>query len=112
MRPFVYRTLLYVSRSHCGLDGAVELSGDVALEGAADLAARLAFCGAAFDVGAGAWAVTHADDRDGVDRAVQCAVGAAVESMTGDLSAAGRQWFGSGQGGDGGVAADAAGMGV
>src|SRR5829696_1225153 len=64
-----------------GVEGAVELAGDVALEAAPDLTAGFALGGAAGDVVLGRRAAPHAGHGDGVDRAVQGPVSAAVEPM-------------------------------
>src|SRR5436190_16626943 len=96
---------------HGGGEGAVELARDVALKAAFDLAHGLAFSGAAGDIGLGGGAVAHSDGGDGVDRAVEGAVAAAVEAVAHGLSAAGRDGAGAGEGGERGVGAAAAGMG-
>src|SRR4051794_28668965 len=67
----------------------VEAAGQVAHEAAADLAASLAFCGAAGDVGLGFGVVLHADHRDRVERIVGLAIAAAVEAMADCLAAGG-----------------------
>src|SRR4029450_6454274 len=48
-------------------EGGVDLSGDVALEAADDLAFAEAFGGASLDVGAGGLVVADADDGDDVE---------------------------------------------
>src|SRR5580693_8072395 len=69
-----------------GLEGVVDLAGDVALEAAHDLALGFAFGGAALDVGAGALAVAQAADGDEVKRSVGLAVAAVVEAVAGGLA--------------------------
>ena len=64
-----------------GAEGVVDLAGDVAFEAADDFALGLAFGGAAFDVGAGAFAVAHSGDGDQVQSAVGLAVAAVVEAV-------------------------------
>src|SRR6185436_14561808 len=92
-------TLLYLSsrrirsrrgRHRCS-EGSVELAADVALEAAADLASGLALGGAAGDVGLGSRAAPHADHGDGVQRAVERSVAAAVEPVAHGAAAAGLQ---------------------
>jgi hypothetical protein len=108
-------TLLYLSsgrgRHNGGGEGAVEFAGDVALEAASDLAGGLALGGAASDVGAGPGTATHSDHGDGVDRAVECAIAAAVEPVAYGSAAAGLQRAGAGQGGERGIVSAASGMG-
>src|SRR3954447_4860327 len=67
----------------------VEAAGEVAHQAAADLAAGLAFGGAALDVGLGLGVVLHADHGDRVERVVGLAVAAAVESVPNRLAAGG-----------------------
>ena len=75
------------------LGRCVDLSGDVSLEAADDLAFAEAFFGAAFDVGAGGFMASHADDGDDVEGAVRCAVAAAAEPVpAGGSAAAGGLW--------------------
>src|ERR671919_758087 len=94
-------TLLCLSRSTCWCHGSgevpVELAGDVALDAAANLPWGLSLGGASLDVGAGAGTAADPGQRDGVDGAVQCPVTAAVESMSDDSAAAGRDGAGAGQ---------------
>ena len=87
-----------------GVEGAVELAGDVALEAPLDLTAGLAFGCATGDVVLGRGTAPHAGDGDGVDSAVQGPVAAAVEPMSDCLAAAGLQWTGARQRGECGVA--------
>src|ERR1035438_10864113 len=61
-----------------GAEGVVDLAGDVAFETADDFALGLAFGGAAFDVGAGAFAVAHSGDGGQVQSAGGLAGAAAV----------------------------------
>ena len=108
-------TLLCLSRAHGRIhrpgELSVELAGDVALEAAADFRWGLSLGGAPGDVGAGAGAAAHPDQRDGVDGAVQRPVAAAVEPVPDGLAAAGRERAGAAQRGEGGFAAAAAGVG-
>src|SRR5580700_4826389 len=66
-------TLLCLSRTYGRIhrpgEVAVELAGDVSLEAAADFPGGLSLGGAPGDVGAGAGAAAHPDQRDGVDGA-------------------------------------------
>src|SRR4029450_11739320 len=72
-------------------EGGVDLSGDVAVEAADDLAFAEAFGGASLDVGAGGLVVADADDGDDIESAVGGSVAAAAESVpAGGSSAAGR----------------------
>lgn len=63
---------------------AVERSRDVSLQNASDLSAGPAFCSAPIDVGAGLGLAAHPGQRDGVERAVERAVRASVESVAAD----------------------------
>src|SRR6266516_7473897 len=76
-------TLLCLSRAHERFHRVgelpVELAGDVALESSADFPGGLSLGGAPGDVGAGAGAAAHPDQRDGVDSAVQRPVADPVE---------------------------------
>jgi hypothetical protein len=71
-----------------GVEGAVELAGDVALEAPLNLSAGFALGCATGDVVLGGGAAPDAGDGDGVDRAVQGPVAAAVEPMPNRLAAA------------------------
>src|SRR5690348_13724095 len=97
-------TLLCLSRVREGFHRSgelpVELAGDVALEAAADFPRGLSFGGAPGDVGAGARAAAHPDQRDGVDSAVERAVAAAVEPVPGGSAAAGRDRAGAAERGE------------
>src|SRR5207302_982705 len=64
-----------------GLDGVVDLAGDVAFEAAHDLSFRECFGSAACDVGSGVGVPTHADHGDHVEGAVGRAVSSGVEAM-------------------------------
>ena len=79
-----------VGEGGAGVEGAVELAGDVALEAALDLTAGLALGSASGDVLLGCRAAPHAGDGDRVDRAVQGSVAAAVEPVPDCPAAAGR----------------------
>src|SRR5690348_4966379 len=81
-------TLLCLS-SGVGVEGAVELAGDVALEDAADVAVGFAFGAAAGEVGMGAGAAAHPGERDGVQGVVEVPVAAAVEAVADGFAAAG-----------------------
>ena len=100
------RRLCAVAGCGGGLDASVEASGECAFEGAADVAVGLAFGGASGLVGAGFWVAAHPGDGDGVQGAVEVAVAAAVESVTGALAAAGFERRDAGQGGECGFVAD------
>jgi len=71
-----------------GLEGVVELAGDVALEAADDLGLGQAFGGAPGGVGAGAWVVAQASEDDHVEGVVGGAIAAAVEAVAVGPSAA------------------------
>lgn len=88
----------------------VELPGEGAFETAANIAVRLAF-GRALDlVGAGLGVTPHLSDRYGVQRPVQGTVAAAVEAVSGALSAARFQWGDTGEGGECGFVANPSGV--
>jgi hypothetical protein len=76
--------LCQVFRCWCGFRPGVETAvddvGEVAFEGAACFARRLAFGDFAGEVGAGWWMVAGLDDRDSVEGGVELAV-AAVEAV-------------------------------
>src|SRR5215207_1971672 len=73
-----------MSSGHRGVEAAVELPGDVALEAAADFGIGLAFCAAPGDVGPGSLTCAPASQEDVVQGAVEVAVAAAVEPVTND----------------------------
>ena len=75
--------LLFVKPS---FEGSVELTCDVALEAAPDLAVGLALGAASFDVGLGRWVVALTLDRYDVERAVEVSVAAPVEPVSGGES--------------------------
>jgi hypothetical protein len=86
----------------------VDLSGDVALQTADDLAFAEAFGGAPFDVVAGGLVGAHADDGGDVEGAVSGAVAATAESVaSGGPPAAGGLWRDAAELGEGGFVADA-----
>jgi hypothetical protein len=60
---------------------SVELAGDLALEASSDAASAESLSGAAGDVVAGAFIVSHPGAGDRVERAVELAVAAAVEPV-------------------------------
>jgi len=72
---------LVVEVGEVGLEGVVDLAGDVALEAAEDLSLGLAFGRASLRVGAGALAVAQAADGDEVECSVGLAVAAVVEAV-------------------------------
>ena len=77
---------MFVSSVDLGvLEKAVDLAGDVAFEAALGFSGGFAFGGSFGDVGLGVWAVAAAGDGDGVQRAVELAVAAAVEAVAGVL---------------------------
>src|SRR3954471_18789834 len=90
-----------------GVEGVVDLAGDVALEAADDFGLGLALAAAALGVGAGAGAVAQAADRDHVEGAVGVAVAAVVEPVAGRASAAGRDRAGAAERGKRGLAVEA-----
>ena len=59
----------------------MDLTGDVALQASDDLLLGLALAGAAFDVGAGLWAVAQTTDIDHVQASVGLAI--AIETRKG-----------------------------
>ena len=67
------------------LEEAVDLAGDVAFEAALGFSGGFALGGSFGDVGLGVWAVAAAGDGDGVQRAVELAVAAAVGAVAGVL---------------------------
>src|SRR4051812_42874211 len=81
-------------REQVGDHGVVELARDVALEAADDLGLGLAFGGAPRGVGARAFAVAQAADRDHVQRAVRVALAAVVDAVAGGASARDSDWAG------------------
>jgi hypothetical protein len=95
----------------CAGQVVVDLSGDVALEAADDLAFAESLGGAAFDVVAGGLVVAYADDGDDVEGAVGGSVAAAAESVTtAGASAAGGLGRDSTELGECGLALDALGV--
>ena len=68
------------------------------------------FGGAAFDVGAGALVVAHADQHDGVQGVVGCAVAAAVEAVAVGAPGGGRDRGGPGEVGERGFGVHALGV--
>jgi hypothetical protein len=76
-----------VVESGCGLDCSVEASGQRAFDRAPNVAVGLALGAAPDLVSTGLWVASHAGDGDGVQCSVQGAVAAAVESVSGVLTA-------------------------
>ena len=68
-----------------GVEGSVDLAGEVPLEDAADLFGRASFGASLLDVGAGFRIVCHSDDCGHVQGAVQASVSAAVEPVAGGV---------------------------
>jgi hypothetical protein len=97
-----------MSSGHRGVEAAVELPGDVALEATADFGIGLAFCAAPGDVGLGSLAGAPASQEDVVQGPVEVTVAAAVEPVTDDTAAAGRDRAGAGERGVCGIVAAAA----
>ena len=93
-----------------GFEDAEEVAGDVALQAALDLAGCLAFGGAAGGVGAGGGVMLEAGEHDGVQRAVELSVAAAVEPEADGLPRAGGDRGGAAEHREGGVAAQPAGV--
>ena len=77
-------------RGMCCGEGAVELSGDVALERPHDLLGGAAFSASPCDIGPGCGVGAHADDHHRGQRTVQAAVPTAVESVSHSVSRGGR----------------------
>ena len=92
------------------LEEAVDLAGDVAFEAALGFSGGFAFGGSFGDVGLGVWAVAAAGDGDGVQRAVELAVAAAVEAVAGVLPRGRFEWGDAGEAGEGCFVAAAAGV--
>ena len=90
-----------------GLEGGVDLAGDVALEAAEDLALGLAFGRAALRVGACALAVAQTADSDQVQGPVGLAVAAVVEAVAGGLAGGRGDWAGAAEGSEGCFAVEA-----
>ena len=97
----------------CGgvVEVAVEASGEVALETAADLSVCLAFGSSPVGVGAGLGVMDHADHGDDVQRAVEASVTAAVETVPCGVARGGGDGVYAGEGGEGGLVAHATSMG-
>src|SRR5215218_1138937 len=92
-----------------GVEAAVDDVGEVAFEGAAGLARRLAFGDLAGEVGAGWWMVSGLDDGDSVEGGIELPVAAAVEPVpTGGLARAAGDGRGTAEPGEGGGVAEAA----
>lgn len=67
-------------------ESVVDLAGNEAFEAAHDFFAGFVFGGAAFDVSAGSWVVTHANQHDGEQCPVGSPVAATVETMAAGFS--------------------------
>jgi len=65
---------------------AVEAAPEIALEAAFEFACGYAFCEAAGGVGLGGWVVLESSEHDGVQGAVELAVAAAAEPVSGGLA--------------------------
>jgi len=63
---------------------AKQLSGDVALQAPLDVADGLALGEATLDVILGGRVLTHSDQHDGVERAVELSISGPVQSVPGD----------------------------
>src|SRR4051794_32568041 len=87
------------------VQGTVELTRDIALEAASNLAAGLTFCCAPGGVGLRRGATAQPDQGDGVDRAVERPVATAIEPMTHRAPAAGLERTGPRQRSERSVAA-------
>ena len=83
------------------------MAGEVALEEAGGVAVAFAFGDAAGDVVLGGGVVVAAVEDDGVEGAVELAVAAAAESVSGRLAAGGGDRRDAGESGEGGFGADA-----
>ena len=92
------------------LEEAVDLAGDVAFEAALGFSGGFALGGSFGDVGLGVWAVAAAGDGDGVQRAVELAVAAAVEAVAGVLRGGRFEWGDAGEAGECCFVAAAAGV--
>src|SRR5438552_9983639 len=84
------------------LEAAVEVAGERAFDAAAGFAGGLAGCEEALVVGGGFGVVVDACERDDVQRPVELAVAAAVQSVPSLLSAGGVEGVGAGECGEGG----------
>ncbi len=84
--------LLYPVKPHRRsgvVEVAVEASGEVSLEAAADLAVCLALGAPSVGVGTGLGVMRHADHGDDVQGAVETPVAAAVEPVAGGVARGG-----------------------
>ena len=87
---------------------AVEVAGEVALEEPGGVAAAFAFGDAAGDVVLGGWVVLAAVEDDRVEGAVELAVAAAAEAVSGGLAAGGGDRGDAGESCEGGFGAEPA----
>ena len=65
-----------------GVEAAVDVAGEVALEAATDLPEGAPFGGTALDVGAGSRVHSHAGDDGHVQGAVEASVAAAIDAVS------------------------------
>src|SRR5213592_1993708 len=92
-----------------GVQASVDDVGEVAFEGAAGFAWGLALADLAFEEGFGVGVVALLDDRDAVERGVELAVAAAVQSVAaGGLARPAGDRCGAAEAGEGGGIAEAA----
>ena len=86
---------------------SVDLTSEVSLEAATDLSEGAAFCGAAFDVGAGAGVHSHAGDDGHVEGPVQAAITASIDAVPNGVARGGGDRIGAGEAGERGLRSDA-----
>src|SRR5665648_844931 len=103
----------YVLSSHGGggVQGSVELSGDIAFEAADDLASGVSLGGPPLDVLASGLVVDGADEHDGVQGTVQAPVSSSVEAVAHRVARGSGDRAGTGQGRERGFGVDATGVG-
>ena len=87
-----------------------QLPGEDPLQAALDIPRALALGGAPGGVGPRFRVIAQADQRNGVQDLVELAVTATVEAVAHDPPGAGRDRAGPGQGGEGGLGAEPAGI--
>src|SRR5688500_13394337 len=99
------------SRARACFEVSVELTSDVALEAALDLAVGSAFGVASFGVGAGGGVVAEAAEGDDMQRAVELSVAGTVEPVADGLPGGGGGWGSAGEHGEGGFVMAGVGVG-
>src|SRR5215208_4027116 len=102
--------LLYSSTTGDHGEGAVEISGDVALQTAHDVLLAQALGGPPGDVGTGRRVALHADEADGVQGGVGLSVAASVQPVAVDFAAGGWNRVYSAESGEGRFADETVGV--